>query len=119
MHKGYFWGGMSFYEFVESIYTIEDKDSNEHFRSQYTFICDREDKLILDFVGKFERLEDDFAEISKRIRLPNISLLNYGNQTEASRTHRWREQLKSKTIEMIIERYYKDYVYFKYPIPKY
>ena len=36
-----------------------------HFRPQYEFICDDDGGVLVDFVGRFERLEEDWAEVCK------------------------------------------------------
>ncbi len=39
----------------------------EHFRPQHRFVCSPDGQLQLDFVGRFERLTDDFGQIAERI----------------------------------------------------
>lgn len=36
------------------------------FITQFDWICDRQDKVIIDFVGRFENIQQDFAVICKR-----------------------------------------------------
>jgi hypothetical protein len=40
-----------------------------HFRPQHQFVCDASGKNMMDFTGRFERLEDDFALIASRLGL--------------------------------------------------
>jgi len=37
------------------------------FASQFEWIADEEGRLLVDFVGRFERLDEDFAEVCRRI----------------------------------------------------
>lgn len=49
-----------------------DKDTIHAFKltkPQYTFICDHSYNLLVDFVGKFENINDDFAKVSKTLNL--------------------------------------------------
>ena len=45
------------------------------------FISDDEGTVIVDFVGRFERLAQDFRHICERARLPNISLPHLNKST--------------------------------------
>lgn len=39
----------------------------EHFRPQYPYLCDRDGRLRIDFVGRYERLEEDFRELCRQL----------------------------------------------------
>lgn len=67
-HK--FRAGMTFAEFILAVNSILDEDADAHFRSQYTFITDKMGELTVNFVGKFENLNDDFLYVAKAIGLP-------------------------------------------------
>lgn len=62
-----FYAGMSFDQFVRSICAIPDKKADVHFRSQYTFIAGRKNHIPMDFIGKFEQLEEDFLTVCDAI----------------------------------------------------
>jgi len=47
-----------------------------HFRPQYKFLCDLKLRPILDYIGRFENLEEDFSVITKRLQL-NACLPHY------------------------------------------
>lgn len=49
-------------------------DPNSNIRSQHSFICDNDGKIIVDFVGKFENLDGDFKKICQKIGVQPISL---------------------------------------------
>ena len=69
-----FRGGMSFTKFVEEICRIPDSIANDHFRSQYTFITDPDGDLLVDFIGRFEKLGEDFDYICQRLGLRDVEL---------------------------------------------
>ena len=66
--------GMSFADFVAAVASIRDEDSDGHFRSQHTFVTDDEGKIGVDFLGRFERLAEDFRFVQERIGLPRQRL---------------------------------------------
>jgi hypothetical protein len=69
-----FFAGMSFDEFVRAVASIPDEDADAHFRSQHTFVTDDEGRLAVDFVGRYERLAEDFRVVERRIGLPELAL---------------------------------------------
>jgi hypothetical protein len=63
------WVGMSFPEFAEAVCRIPDERSDPDFRSQHVVACGkgRQKRLLADFVGRFENLEEDFVHVAERI----------------------------------------------------
>ena len=66
--------GMSFADFVVAVASIRDEDADGHLRSQHTFVTDEEGKIGIDFIGRFERLAEDFRFVQERIGLPRNEL---------------------------------------------
>jgi Sulfotransferase family len=62
--------GMRFNDFVAAVASITDEDADPHFRSQHTFVTNEEGKRAVDFIGRFERLPEDFRFVQDRIGLP-------------------------------------------------
>jgi len=104
-------GGMTFKEFVKSISELPDEESNSHFKSQYTFLTDKNGKLFVDFIGKFENLEKDYKKMCKRIGVKKIPKLEHKRRSK--RKH-YREYYDEKTKKLITERYKKDLELFGY-----
>ncbi len=69
-----FVAGMSFDEFVGAVAAISDEEADGHFRSQYTFVANDDGQITLDFVGRFERLTEDFRWIQDQLGLPTLEL---------------------------------------------
>ena len=40
-----------------------------HFRPQVDFLCDQHGRVLVDFVGHVEQMDDDFAEVTRRLRV--------------------------------------------------
>lgn len=81
-----------------------------HFKPQYLFVCDENKELIVDFIGKYENLENDFDHISNLLNLKYK--LPHENKTKN------RDDFKKyydDDIMQIIERIYKDdFIIFNY-----
>jgi chondroitin 4-sulfotransferase 11 len=108
--------GMPFAEFVETVCEIPDEESNMHFVSQHRIVCGPgEDRSILaDFVGRFENLSADFAEVAgrigggKRLELPH-------RMRSASRESRpYTEFYDDRLKDLVHERYREDVEIFGY-----
>jgi len=67
---------MPFAEFVEAVHRTPDEEANPHFRSQHLVVCRQGPKkrIMADFVGRFERLNEDFAVVVERIGAPQLQL---------------------------------------------
>lgn len=80
-----------------------------HFRQQITFVCDEEGRNKMDFTGRFERLDEDFAHIAKRLGKP-VAL----PVTNKSSRGDYRSEYNQKTIEIVRRVYAADFDAFGY-----
>ena len=97
----------SFNEFVLKGLEKEEIMNWVHFRPQYTFVCDENDNLVMDFVGKIETLNNDFNTICKHLNIDaELQILNMGT----SKKNNFSEEIK-KIIKL---KYQKDFSLF-YP----
>jgi hypothetical protein len=98
---------LTFEDFV--LRALEKKEIMEwvHFKPQYTFVCDDSDKMVMDFVGKMESINEDFKYLCKQINI-NVELkkLNMGSVKKND----FSEEVKS----IIKIKYQKDFTLF-YP----
>ena len=78
-----------------------------HFKPQYTFVCDENNKMVMDFVGKMENLEEDFKYLCKKINAQTeLKQLNTGSI---------KKTFYSERIKTIIKiKYQRDFTLF-YP----
>lgn len=104
-----FYAGMGFSEFVFSVREIPDKDADEHFRSQYLSLYDSNGTRLTNYIGKFERMDQDFSPVANRlhqeVKLPRLMQSDYRLYTNAY-TH--------ELIEVVAERYKEDIELFNY-----
>lgn len=59
----------SFEQFVLRWVTPDNVIGYWHFMPQTSFFCDEESRALVDFVGYFEHLDDDFAQVCRRLGL--------------------------------------------------
>ena len=76
---------------------------------QHTFVCDDQGRLIVDFIGHFERLAEDFSEVCSRLRL-NATL----PKANASEHDDYRSYYTPTTRAMVAKHYRRDMELFGY-----
>lgn len=69
-------------------------DSYRHIIPQYDFLYDGEGKLLVDFVGRYERLQADFDEVCARADIPPTPLPRVNRSLEDARPNTLRELRK-------------------------
>jgi hypothetical protein len=97
----------SFNEFV--LNGLEKKEIMNwvHFKPQYTFVCDENDNIVMDFVGKIETLNEDFNTICNHLNIEaELQNLNIGTVKK----NNFSEEIKT----IIKLKYQKDFNLF-YP----
>lgn len=119
----------SFKEFVMGGFP-EPSLSNDyrHIMPQSDFLYDQEDSLLVDFVGKFERLQSDFDLVCQKIGIEN-STLPHVNSTKATKPKKimglfpakdqkkkphYTEYYDVETKEAVAEIYKRDIELFDY-----
>jgi len=107
---GVFKDNMSFDEFVYAIKKIPDNEADTHFKSQYSFIAGQHGELLVDFIGKFENLEEDFKKIAKRL---GFSMIKLPHKAQCYHRH-YSTYYTNETRQIIAERFKKDIEMFGY-----
>ncbi len=59
-------------------------------RPQAEFVCDAHGRLQVDFLGRFERLQEDFEEVCQRLGLSPMPLPHVNRAQEHTQKRRWR-----------------------------
>ena len=103
--------GMPFDEFVRAVHAIPDKEADSHFRSQHVSLCEPDGRIMVDFVGRFENLHEDFAYVSREIGVPEIELPHI---LRSERGPGYRAFYDEDTEVLVGERYEKDVELFDY-----
>ena len=98
---------MTFAEFVEAVAKIPDRVSDIHFRSQHTFFYHRK-KLMVDFVGRFEQLEQDWNLLRQKFGLPGLPHQNRSSHVD------YRQAYTAELAAIAARRYERDIDLFDY-----
>lgn len=96
-----------FENYVKAIANVPDEWAERHFASQY-FQAYENGKCIVDFVGRFENLNDDYEWIRKRYDLEPLEHRN------ASSKYDYRDFYTEELAELVYRRYKIDFETFGY-----
>ncbi len=107
---GLFRADMPFDEFVQAIASIPDADADPHFASQYTFVTGVNGNLLVDYVGKLENVEQDFADVCEALKISNYSLPHLAKSPRTT----YKDYYTQDLIEIVGQRYAKDIEIFDY-----
>jgi len=108
---GAFKAGMSFSEFARTVASIPDDNADEHFRSQADYITNSAGSVAVDFVGRYEQLDIDFAQVVRDIGLPDTTSLA---KLQAAPKKNYRTYYTKETVELVNKRYARDIELFNY-----
>jgi chondroitin 4-sulfotransferase 11 len=95
---------MSFDEFIYAVANIPDEFANKHFRSQYTFICDPQGELLVDFIGHLESFDDDFQFVGKQIGLK----IETKKHKPTLKRSPFKDYYSKDTWDLVAQRYQRD-----------
>ncbi|MEO0512051.1 MAG: sulfotransferase family protein [Planctomycetota bacterium] len=107
-HANYLSKGMPFEAFVAALPRIPLKELDKHIRPQWTFCDDG-----VDFVGRLERLEDDWQELCKTLGMPHAPL---PAQNRSRRSER-ENVLTEASLAGVRDFYREDFDRFGYTCP--
>jgi hypothetical protein len=106
----------SFEEFI-SCCTAEIVDSDgrkDIFRNQIDYLVDEDGKVMVDFIGRFERLQDGFNEVTTRLELPRMEL----SRINVSHHSFYADYYTPEMAEKVGRRYARDIEAFGYQFGK-
>lgn len=118
--KGRVWGHKydNFLDFVKSF----DNASNycrfeSGMKNQLSWLTDTKGNLLVDFIGKFEKLQKDFSTVAKKINLKRYNFPHF-NKTKIKNRKHYTEYYNNETIKIVSENFKKDIEYFGYTFKK-
>jgi hypothetical protein len=99
----------SFPAFVRAAIEFSDDKADRHIRSQQWFLTDSRGELLVDYVGKFETLFEDFLVVSQRLgldaELPHLL---------KSERRPYQEYYTDELRDLVSQRYRRDIDLFGY-----
>ncbi|GEM_PF-55872 len=103
----------NFEEFIKNCtQTIHDYDGEKNcFYNQLRYLTDEEGNMIVDFVGRYENLKEDFKKICGIIDLPQVKLPHIRHKSK--HTH-YSAYYTPEMREIVAQRYAKDIEFFGY-----
>jgi chondroitin 4-sulfotransferase 11 len=105
---------LSFSKYLRQLYIARNplyySDFPERYRPQLDWISDAEGNRIVDFVGRFENIEEDFATICRRIGHPGLRLPH----ENASVRGDYQNYYRNGDAQIIADWYRKDIEEFGY-----
>ena len=108
---------LSFKEFLRQLerprYMINDvfHTSPNYFMPMVDFLCDREDNLIVDFVGRFERRDEDLAKVREKI---GCKQLGQARMAASGRKKSYLDEYDDDSAELVAKFYADDIERFGY-----
>jgi hypothetical protein len=84
-------------------------NEDENFYLQKSFVCDSDETLLVNFVGKQEQLEKDFNHVCEAIGIAS-TLPTFNVSTKSS----YKERYSQESKDLIAERYAEDIDFFEY-----
>jgi len=85
-------------------------DARVHYRPQYTFIYDLSGNKTVDFIIRYENLNNDIIELNNKF---NLKIPMYGNETKYKKLS-YINNFNNNSINKINKLYQKDFEYFNY-----
>ena len=128
---------MSFNSFVFKVLPKKLAQDDFFFRSQYDYLYDEDGRLLVDFVGKLEKIREDIETVKEKAEIPRASLPHVnkskgewnrglslliknpaylGIYTSGQRGKKFSEVITDQIRNRIGELYRKDFECFNYEI---
>lgn len=100
-----------FGRFIRIIYLLPDSIAEPHFSGQYRLVYDKQDRCLVDFIGKVENIKDQYEPIRKRF---DFRALPHTNRAASLTGKNWMDYYTPFTAWLVYRKYKKDFITFGY-----
>lgn len=107
---GYLRKDRGFDNFVRRVVRIPNRFMDAHFRCQYDLIYDSKGRKLVDHIGQYENMAEDFKQIQEKYGLKELPRYN----SSGGEKRDWRSYYTLETAELVYEKYKKDFECFGY-----
>lgn len=100
-----------FRRFVRRVCLLPDCMAEPHFSGQYRLVYDKENRCLVDFVGKVENIKDEYEPIREHfdfLPLPHV------NRAASLTGKNWMDYYTPFTAWLVYQKYKKDFIAFGY-----
>lgn len=101
-------------DFVLQYLTPAKAKAIRHFRPQHYYVCDSNDRIMINYWGKFEDLEREYDYVRQKIRAGEP--LRKLNVTKTKKLSVQEYYSNTQVVEKVISIYRKDFELFGYPM---
>ena len=101
--------GLTFARFVDATITLD----HPHVAPQAPFICAPDGARLVDFVGRFERLSEDFDRVCDLLELPHLGRPKLPHAHRSRHAH-YRDLFDVRSRTLVMRRYRLDFEAFGY-----
>ncbi|MGM7702950.1 sulfotransferase family 2 domain-containing protein [Pseudalkalibacillus sp. Hm43] len=105
---GYIKKDKGFENFVKKVDKIPDFLADRHFQSQYNLTHDKKGEPLVDYIGKYENLAEDFEHFKHKYKLGDLPHFNKAVQRN------WMDYYTVESAKIVREKYAKDIEEFGY-----
>lgn len=100
----------TFQDFTKNWLTEENINNSLHFQHQHIFLEDENGNLAVDFIGRFENIDEDFKKVTAALNMNRV--LKKTNTSE--RKENYRDYFDLETQKIVENVYQKDIQLFNY-----
>ena len=94
--------------FLKNAMKMPDRIADRHFRSQHYLVYGKGNKALVDFVGRFENLDSEYANIADKYKLKELPHFNASGRKD------YRNYYTKEMAEKVYRRFRKDFEAFGY-----
>ncbi len=98
--------------FTDFCAKLDELELDAHFDEQISYLIDFQGNMLVDYVGRYETLAQDYKGICSKLALPVMSLPHYRQSSH----HHYLQYYDDQAKNAVARRYRNDIAIFKYSI---